>query len=47
MLTKNEPVRFEELDTLMKTEQDLLKSIVENSKKKFSHGYGSKQGFFE
>uniref|UniRef100_A0A2N9G9M1 Retrotransposon Copia-like N-terminal domain-containing protein n=1 Tax=Fagus sylvatica TaxID=28930 RepID=A0A2N9G9M1_FAGSY len=32
MLTKNEPVCFEELHTLMKTEEDLLKSAVENSK---------------
>ena len=31
MLTKNEPIHFEELHTLMKTE-DLLKSAVENSK---------------
>uniref|UniRef100_A0A2N9GA69 Uncharacterized protein n=1 Tax=Fagus sylvatica TaxID=28930 RepID=A0A2N9GA69_FAGSY len=32
MLTKNEPVRFEELHTLMKTEEDLLKSAADNSK---------------
>ena len=32
MLTKNEPVRFEELHTLMKTEEDLLKSASDNSK---------------
>jgi hypothetical protein len=32
MLTKNEAVRFEELHTLMKTEEDLLKSAVDNSK---------------
>ena len=32
MLTKNEPVRFEELHTLMKTEEDLLKSVADNSK---------------
>uniref|UniRef100_A0A2N9J786 Retrotransposon Copia-like N-terminal domain-containing protein n=1 Tax=Fagus sylvatica TaxID=28930 RepID=A0A2N9J786_FAGSY len=32
MLTKNEPVRFEELHTLMKTEEDLLKSAADNFK---------------
>uniref|UniRef100_A0A2N9F5L7 Reverse transcriptase Ty1/copia-type domain-containing protein n=1 Tax=Fagus sylvatica TaxID=28930 RepID=A0A2N9F5L7_FAGSY len=32
MLTKNESVRFEELHTLMKTEEDLLKSASDNSK---------------
>uniref|UniRef100_A0A2N9I1T4 Uncharacterized protein n=1 Tax=Fagus sylvatica TaxID=28930 RepID=A0A2N9I1T4_FAGSY len=32
MLTKNEVVRFEELHTLMKTEEDLLKSAMDNSK---------------
>ena len=32
MLTKNEAVKFEELHTLMKTEEDLLKSAVDNSK---------------
>jgi hypothetical protein len=32
MLTKNEAVQFEELHTLMKTEEDLLKSAVDNSK---------------
>ncbi len=32
MLTKNEVVRFEELDTLMKTKEDLLKSAMDNSK---------------
>ena len=32
MLTKNEQVRFEELHTLMKTEEDLLKSVADNSK---------------
>uniref|UniRef100_A0A2N9HAK4 Reverse transcriptase Ty1/copia-type domain-containing protein n=1 Tax=Fagus sylvatica TaxID=28930 RepID=A0A2N9HAK4_FAGSY len=32
MLTKNEAVTFEELHTLMKTEEDLLKSAVDNSK---------------
>uniref|UniRef100_A0A2N9GMR9 Retrotransposon Copia-like N-terminal domain-containing protein n=1 Tax=Fagus sylvatica TaxID=28930 RepID=A0A2N9GMR9_FAGSY len=32
MLTKNEAVRFEELHTLMKTEEDLLKSAMDNSK---------------
>uniref|UniRef100_A0A2N9GDF2 Retrotransposon Copia-like N-terminal domain-containing protein n=1 Tax=Fagus sylvatica TaxID=28930 RepID=A0A2N9GDF2_FAGSY len=32
MLTKNESVRFEELHTLMKTEEDLLKSAADNSK---------------
>jgi hypothetical protein len=32
MLTKNEPVRFEKLYTLMKTEEDLLKSAANNSK---------------
>ena len=32
MLTKNEAVRFEELHTLMKTEKDLLKSAMDNSK---------------
>uniref|UniRef100_A0A2N9JAW9 Retrovirus-related Pol polyprotein from transposon TNT 1-94-like beta-barrel domain-containing protein n=1 Tax=Fagus sylvatica TaxID=28930 RepID=A0A2N9JAW9_FAGSY len=32
MLTKNEAVHFEELHTLMKTEEDLLKSAVDNSK---------------
>ena len=32
MLTKNEPERFEELHTLMKTEEDLLKSAANNSK---------------
>uniref|UniRef100_A0A2N9HRC0 Retrotransposon Copia-like N-terminal domain-containing protein n=1 Tax=Fagus sylvatica TaxID=28930 RepID=A0A2N9HRC0_FAGSY len=32
MLTKNESVRFEELHTLMKTEEDLLKSASNNSK---------------
>jgi hypothetical protein len=31
MLTKNEAVTFEELHTLMKTEEDLLKSAVDNS----------------
>jgi hypothetical protein len=32
MLTKNEAVKFEELHTLMKTEEDLLRSATENSK---------------
>ena len=32
MLTKNEAVKFEELHTLMKTEEDLLKSATDNSK---------------
>lgn len=32
MLTKNESVRFEELHNLMKTEEDLLKSAMDNSK---------------
>jgi hypothetical protein len=32
MLTKNEAVRFEELHTLMKTEEDLLKSAMDNSR---------------
>ena len=32
MLTKNEPVLFEELHTLMKTEEDLLKSSMDNTK---------------
>ena len=32
MLTKNELVSFEELHTLMKTEEDLLKSAADNSK---------------
>ena len=32
MLTKNEAVRFEELHTLVKTEEDLLKRAVDNSK---------------
>uniref|UniRef100_A0A2N9IIV5 GAG-pre-integrase domain-containing protein n=1 Tax=Fagus sylvatica TaxID=28930 RepID=A0A2N9IIV5_FAGSY len=32
MLTKNEAVRFEELHTLMKTEEDLLKNASDNSK---------------
>uniref|UniRef100_A0A2N9GHA3 Retrovirus-related Pol polyprotein from transposon TNT 1-94-like beta-barrel domain-containing protein n=1 Tax=Fagus sylvatica TaxID=28930 RepID=A0A2N9GHA3_FAGSY len=32
MLTKNEAITFEELHTLMKTEEDLLKSAVDNSK---------------
>jgi hypothetical protein len=32
MLTKNEAVKFEELHTLMKTEEDLLKSAMDNSK---------------
>ena len=32
MLTKNEPVLFEELHILMKTEEDLLKSSVDNTK---------------
>jgi hypothetical protein len=32
MLTKNEAVQFEELHTLMKTEEDLLKSAMDNSK---------------
>ena len=32
MLTKNEAVRFEELHTLMKIEEDLLKSAMDNSK---------------
>ena len=32
MLTKNEAVQFEELHTLMKTEEDLLKSAMHNSK---------------
>ena len=32
MLTKNEVVRFEELHTLMKTKEDLLKSAMDNSK---------------
>ena len=32
MLTKNESVHFEELHTLMKAEEDLLKSVVDNSK---------------
>jgi hypothetical protein len=31
MLTKNEPVLFEKLHTLMKTEKDLLKSSMENT----------------
>jgi hypothetical protein len=31
MLTKNEAVKFKELHTLMKTEEDLLKSAVDNS----------------
>jgi hypothetical protein len=32
MLTKNEAVKFEELHTLMKTEEDLLKNATDNSK---------------
>uniref|UniRef100_A0A2N9G688 Retrotransposon Copia-like N-terminal domain-containing protein n=1 Tax=Fagus sylvatica TaxID=28930 RepID=A0A2N9G688_FAGSY len=32
MLTKNEAVKFEELHTLMKTEEDLLRSATDNSK---------------
>ena len=32
MLTKNEAVKFEELHTLMKTEEDLLKNASDNSK---------------
>uniref|UniRef100_A0A2N9EHZ0 Reverse transcriptase Ty1/copia-type domain-containing protein n=1 Tax=Fagus sylvatica TaxID=28930 RepID=A0A2N9EHZ0_FAGSY len=32
MLTKNEAVKFEELHTLMKTKEDLLRSATENSK---------------
>jgi hypothetical protein len=32
MLTKNEAVQFEELHTLMKTEEDLLKSAMDHSK---------------
>ena len=32
MLTKNEAVRFEELHTLIKIEEDLLKSAMDNSK---------------
>uniref|UniRef100_A0A2N9HG82 Reverse transcriptase Ty1/copia-type domain-containing protein n=1 Tax=Fagus sylvatica TaxID=28930 RepID=A0A2N9HG82_FAGSY len=32
MLTKNEPVLFEELHILMKTEEDLLKSSMDNTK---------------
>ena len=32
MLTKNELIRLEELHTLMKTEEDLLKSAADNSK---------------
>ena len=32
ILTKNEAIRFEELHTLMKTEEDLLKSAMGNSK---------------
>jgi hypothetical protein len=32
MLTKNEAIKFEELDTLMKTEEDLLRNATENSK---------------
>ena len=32
ILTKNESVRFEELHSLMKTEEDLLKSVVDDSK---------------
>ena len=32
MLTKNEPVLFEELHILMKTQEDLLKSSMDNTK---------------
>uniref|UniRef100_A0A2N9H2J2 non-specific serine/threonine protein kinase n=1 Tax=Fagus sylvatica TaxID=28930 RepID=A0A2N9H2J2_FAGSY len=32
MLTKNEAVKYEELHTLLKTEEDLLRSATENSK---------------
>ena len=32
MLTKNEAIKFEELHTLMKTEEDLLRSATDNSK---------------